>query len=58
MRLVSFEGGFGRVEGDSVIPMGPDLVAYLATGDASDGDEVSVEVERIGTLTNPVRAGG
>lgn len=29
MRLVSFDGGFGRVEGDSVIPMGSDLVAYL-----------------------------
>ena len=33
MRLVSFEGGFGRVEGDDVVPMGPDLVAYLATGE-------------------------
>ncbi|MCZ7663186.1 MAG: fumarylacetoacetate hydrolase family protein [Thermoleophilia bacterium] len=29
MRLVSFEGGFGRVEGDLVVPLGNDLVAYL-----------------------------
>ena len=32
MRLVSFEGGFGRVEGDSVVPMGPSLVDWLAFG--------------------------
>lgn len=30
MRLVSFAGGFGRVEGSMVVPMGEDLVAYLA----------------------------
>ena len=30
MRLVSFEGGFGRVAGDDVVPMGPDLVAWLS----------------------------
>lgn len=30
MRLVSFAGGFGRVVGDSVVPMGDDLVAYLS----------------------------
>ena len=32
MRLVSFEGGFGRVEGDQVVPMGPSLVDWLAFG--------------------------
>ena len=32
MRLVSFEGGFGRVEGDAVVPMGPSLVDWLAFG--------------------------
>ena len=32
MRLVSFEGGFGRVEDDAVIPMGPSLVDWLAFG--------------------------
>jgi 2,4-didehydro-3-deoxy-L-rhamnonate hydrolase len=37
VRLVSFDGGFGRLEGDSVIPMGPDLVAYLTSREAKDG---------------------
>ena len=32
MRLVSFEGGFGRVEGDAVISMGPSLLDWLAFG--------------------------
>jgi acylpyruvate hydrolase len=32
VRLVSFEGGFGRVEEDSVVPMGPSLVDWLAFG--------------------------
>ena len=36
MKLASFDGGFGRVEGDSVVPMGEDLVAYLATGVSED----------------------
>lgn len=30
MKLVSFAGGFGRVEDDDVIPMGADLLAWLA----------------------------
>ena len=42
MRLVTFEGGFGRVEGDRVIPMGTDLVAHLATGEAADGEPVAL----------------
>jgi 2-keto-4-pentenoate hydratase/2-oxohepta-3-ene-1,7-dioic acid hydratase in catechol pathway len=40
MRLISYDGGFGRREGDAVIPMGDDLVAYLQTGRAEDGDQV------------------
>ena len=32
MRLVSFEGGFGRVEDGKVVPMGPSLVDWLAFG--------------------------
>jgi 2,4-didehydro-3-deoxy-L-rhamnonate hydrolase len=32
VRLVSFEGGFGRVEDDQVVPMGPSLVDWLAVG--------------------------
>jgi 2-keto-4-pentenoate hydratase/2-oxohepta-3-ene-1,7-dioic acid hydratase in catechol pathway len=40
MRLVSFPGGFGRIEGDTVVPMGDDLVRFLATGDAVEGEPV------------------
>jgi 2,4-didehydro-3-deoxy-L-rhamnonate hydrolase len=32
VRLVSFKGGFGRVEDDRVVPMGPSLVDWLAFG--------------------------
>src|SRR5919106_1964650 len=38
MRLVSFDGGFGRVDGESIVPMGQDLVSYLDTGHADDGE--------------------
>jgi 2-keto-4-pentenoate hydratase/2-oxohepta-3-ene-1,7-dioic acid hydratase in catechol pathway len=37
MRLVSFAGGFGRVEGDMVVPMGDDILAYLGGSAAIDG---------------------
>jgi 2-keto-4-pentenoate hydratase/2-oxohepta-3-ene-1,7-dioic acid hydratase in catechol pathway len=37
MKLVSFEGGFGRVEDDRVVPMGADLVAYLGGARSQDG---------------------
>jgi 2-keto-4-pentenoate hydratase/2-oxohepta-3-ene-1,7-dioic acid hydratase in catechol pathway len=38
VRLVSFDGGFGRVEDDVVIPMGTDLVQWLAgAAPATDG---------------------
>jgi 2,4-didehydro-3-deoxy-L-rhamnonate hydrolase len=37
MRLVSYDGGFGRVTGTDVVPMGTDLVAYLAGGEVEDG---------------------
>lgn len=42
MRLVSFENGFGRLVGDSVIPMGDDLVSYLESGTAHDSQPVPV----------------
>jgi 2,4-didehydro-3-deoxy-L-rhamnonate hydrolase len=32
VRLLSFDGGFGRIEGEALIPMGADLVDYLASG--------------------------
>jgi 2-keto-4-pentenoate hydratase/2-oxohepta-3-ene-1,7-dioic acid hydratase in catechol pathway len=47
VRLVSFRGGFGRVDGDLVIPMGPDLVEYLATGEASEGEPVPLADVRL-----------
>lgn len=43
MKLVSFDGGFGRVEGDVVVPMGDDLVAYLATGSAVDSPALPLD---------------
>ena len=47
MRLVSFDGGFGRVEGDRVVPMGEDLVGYLATGAAHDGPAIPLADVRL-----------
>ena len=47
MRLVTFDGGFGRVEGDRVLPMGPDLVRYLATGEAADGEALALADVRL-----------
>ncbi len=41
MRLVSFPGGFGRVQGDEIVPMGADLVGYLA-GHAQPSDGAPV----------------
>jgi 2,4-didehydro-3-deoxy-L-rhamnonate hydrolase len=37
MRLISYEGGFGRVEHEMVVPMGADVTAFLATGAFADG---------------------
>jgi 2-keto-4-pentenoate hydratase/2-oxohepta-3-ene-1,7-dioic acid hydratase in catechol pathway len=51
MRLVSFDGGFGRVEGDSIVPMGPDLVSYLEDGGADEGEPLPRELS---ALTAPV----
>jgi 2,4-diketo-3-deoxy-L-fuconate hydrolase len=54
MRLVTFDGGFGRVEGDRVVPMGPDLVRYLTTGEAMDGDPVALaEVRLLAPVPRP-----
>lgn len=39
VRLVSFDGGFGRIEGDRIIAMGSDLVEYLESGISIDGLE-------------------
>jgi 2-keto-4-pentenoate hydratase/2-oxohepta-3-ene-1,7-dioic acid hydratase in catechol pathway len=47
VRLVSFDGGFGRVEDGRVIPMGPDLVEHLATGRADGGEPVPLDDVRV-----------
>jgi 2-keto-4-pentenoate hydratase/2-oxohepta-3-ene-1,7-dioic acid hydratase in catechol pathway len=43
MKLVSFDGGFGRIEGDKVVPMGSDLVAYLESGEARERAPVALD---------------
>jgi acylpyruvate hydrolase len=43
VRLVSFAGGFGRLEGDRVVPMGSDLLEWLETGDARDREPVALD---------------
>jgi 2,4-didehydro-3-deoxy-L-rhamnonate hydrolase len=51
MRLVSFSGGFGRVEGDTVVPMGGDVVDFLRSGRHEEGQPLPLgEV----SLTAPV----
>jgi 2,4-diketo-3-deoxy-L-fuconate hydrolase len=37
MKLVSFAGGFGRVEGEEVLPMGGDLVSWLEGAPVVEG---------------------
>jgi 2-keto-4-pentenoate hydratase/2-oxohepta-3-ene-1,7-dioic acid hydratase in catechol pathway len=55
VRLASFDGGFGRVEGDAVVPMGEDLTEYLRTGLATDGEPVGLSAV---TLRAPVARPG
>jgi 2-keto-4-pentenoate hydratase/2-oxohepta-3-ene-1,7-dioic acid hydratase in catechol pathway len=43
VRLAAFDGGFGRIEDEHLIPMGPDLAAYLETGSSRDGDPVPLD---------------
>jgi 2,4-diketo-3-deoxy-L-fuconate hydrolase len=47
VRLVSFAGGFGRVEGDTVVPMGEDLVAYLGGAPPREGDPLPLSSARV-----------
>jgi 2-keto-4-pentenoate hydratase/2-oxohepta-3-ene-1,7-dioic acid hydratase in catechol pathway len=46
MKLVSYDGGFGRVEGSDVVPMGDEIVAYLAGG-RSDGDGAPISLREL-----------
>ncbi len=41
MRIVSYPGGFGRLEGDAVVPMGADIAAWLRDGRAEEGEAVA-----------------
>jgi 2,4-didehydro-3-deoxy-L-rhamnonate hydrolase len=51
MRLVSYDGGFGRIEdgpeGAVVVPMGEDLVAHLAGAPVREGGPVPLEGLRL-----------
>lgn len=47
MRLVTFDGRFGRVEGDHVIPMGSSIQTYLSTHRAEDGDPIDIGLLRL-----------
>jgi 2,4-diketo-3-deoxy-L-fuconate hydrolase len=55
VRLVTFNGGFGRIEDDRVITMGTDLLGYLQSGESQDG-----RVHRVSDvqLTAPVQRPG
>ena len=52
MRLVSYDGGFGRLQGDAVVPMGTDLVRWLA-GEETGEDRAAVPLAAL-TLRAPV----
>jgi 2-keto-4-pentenoate hydratase/2-oxohepta-3-ene-1,7-dioic acid hydratase in catechol pathway len=52
VRLVSYAGGFGRLEGDAVVPMGTDLVRWLAGEEAAE-DRPAVPLRGL-TLLAPV----
>lgn len=56
MRLVSFEGGFGRVDGTNVVPMGADLLDYL-TGVDLGSDGSAIPLERVHLLAPVPRPG-
>ena len=54
MRLVSFAGGFGRLEDDAIVPLGSNLVEYLAQSVAVEGDPVPYRsVSLLAPVPNP-----
>jgi 2,4-didehydro-3-deoxy-L-rhamnonate hydrolase len=56
VRLVSFEGGFGRVEDGEVVPMGPSLLDWLASGTqgtATARPRPLAEVRLLAPVTRP-----
>lgn len=52
MRLISYEGGFGRVDSGTVVPMGTSLVAYLS-GDVPAEERPAIPLREV-RLTAPV----
>jgi len=47
MKLVSYDGGFGRVADGAIVPMGDDLVRFLATGHVQTGTAVPLASVRL-----------
>jgi 2-keto-4-pentenoate hydratase/2-oxohepta-3-ene-1,7-dioic acid hydratase (catechol pathway) len=47
MKLVSYDGGFGRVEDGAIVPMGDDLVRFLATGHVQTGTAIPLASARL-----------
>ncbi len=59
MRLVTYEDGFGRVDGDRIIPMGADLRTYLVNGTHEDGAPVELaSVKLHAPVPNPSKVIG
>lgn len=56
MQLVSYEGGFGRLENDKVIPLGQDIMEFLQTG-VVNGDGEGLPLSGLRLLA-PVRKPG
>ena len=50
MKLVSYDGGFGRVEDGTIVPMGDDLVRFLATGHVQTRTAVPLTSVRVLSL--------
>jgi len=46
MKLVSYDGGFGRIEGSNVFPLGADIIGYLATGHR-EGDGAPIPLDEL-----------
>jgi len=56
VKLISFDGGFGRLDGEAVIPLGPSLDAYLAG--AAPVEAPSVQLSDVGRIRAPVSGHG
>jgi 2-keto-4-pentenoate hydratase/2-oxohepta-3-ene-1,7-dioic acid hydratase in catechol pathway len=54
VKLVSYAGGFGRLDGDVVVPMGEDLVAFLAGAPVVEGERTPYrEVTAVAPVPRP-----